>query len=173
MINPFLDFTSDNPFPFVSIYSEFGGLSFLESTVEAKLTYMPGFVSDNYIGINFFPDPGIYGQVSLHPDPLTMPVPIPTKVLANIVNDSISQNYSELQTAYGIPPTNDFLNQNPNLSTYQSLSANPVQFNHSLPSGNDQSVSILIEQNSASSQFLESQNRTLIRTSKALGLPSG
>ena len=173
MINPLLDFTNDNPYPFVSIYSEFGGLSFVESNVEAKLTYIADFVSDYYMGINFFPGPDIYGQVSLNPDPLTIPVPIPTNFLANILNDRINQNYLELRLAFGIPPNNGFVNQNPNLSPGQFLPANPVQFNHSLPSGNNQSVSILIDQNSASSQFLESQNRTLIQTTKALGLPSG
>ncbi|MCE2837719.1 MAG: CHAT domain-containing protein, partial [Cyanobium sp. 49614_E6] len=180
IINPFLDFTNDNPFPFVSIYSEFGDLSFLESNVEAKLTYKTDFVSDYYIGINFFPGPNLYGQVRLNPDPLTMPVPIPTSFLANIVKDRINQNYSELQNAYGIPPANGLAKQNPNLSPGQFLPSNPVQFNHSLPSGNNQSVSILIDQNSASSQFLEYQNRTLLyqnrtllETSKALGLPTG
>lgn len=173
MINPFLDFTNDNPFPFVSIYSEFGDLSFLESNVEAKLIYNTDFVSDYYIGINFFPGPNFYGQVRLNPDPLTMPVPIPTSFLANVVKDRINQNFSELQNAYGIPPANGLAKQNPNLSPGQFLPGNPVQFNHSLPSGNNQSVSILIDQNSASSQFLEYQNRTLLETSKALGLPTG
>jgi CHAT domain-containing protein len=83
------------------------------------------------------------------------------------------ERFSTIANAYGITQLNNYEDKNLILSPGQVLTANPIQLHHSLPSSNFQSVSIAIDQNSASSQFLESQNRTLIQTTKALGLPSG
>jgi filamentous hemagglutinin family protein len=165
-----------SPFgPFVSISSDLGAISFVKSNLEARYVNQTDFYSRDFTGINIFPDIGIMDkmQVSFNVDPITSSVSAPTENATKAINDATNRKYSELQVAYGIPTTNGFVNQNPNLSPGQFLPTNPVQFNHSLPSGNNQSVSILIDQNSASSQFLESQNRTLIQTTKALGLPSG
>jgi filamentous hemagglutinin family protein len=173
-INPLFDIIN-SPYPFVSIYSEYGNISFFKSNLEARYLSQTDFSSGDFQGINIFPDIGIMDkmQVSFSPEPLISPVAAPTEDVTKAISENVNSKNLELTSALGITATNDFLNQNPSLSTGQYLSANPVQFNHSLPSGNNQSVSILIDQNSASSQFLESQNRTLIQTTKALGLPSG
>jgi len=167
------DFSASTPF--ISIYSEDSSLSLLKTNLEAK--YAPDDSSDSqlpsayYSGINLFPNPIASDQVYFSPGPLILPVPIPTDYFANNINDTVNRNYLELETTYGITSIRAFSNPNQNPNTGQFLSANPVQFNHFLPSGNVPSASITIDQNSASSQFLESQNRTLKETAKALGLP--
>ena len=175
-LNPSVDALADSinySTPFISIYSEEGSLSFLNSTLEANYSHKLDFGSDYYIGINIFPVPRLNEQAIFSPEPLAIPVPIPTDFFANTINDDVNQNYSELQTAYGISGINGFINQNPNLDAGRFLPANPVQFNYSLPSNSTESASISIDQDTASAQFLESQTRTLAQTSKALGLPSG
>ena len=160
--------------PFISIYSEDSSLSLLKTNLEAKYATDDSLFPSAYnLGINIFPNPTTSEQVSFNPAPLIAPVPIPTDYFANIINDTVNTNYSELQIAYGVTNINGFTNPYKTNSAGQFQPANPIEFNYSIPSFNSPSVSIVIDQNIASSQFLESQNRALIETAKALGLPLG
>jgi CHAT domain-containing protein len=173
-LNPLFDIIYD-PLPFASVNSEYGTISFLKSNIEARYLNQADFSSGDYRGIYIFPGIGIMDkmQVSFNPDPVISPVFVSTEGTTKAANEIINSKYLELTAALGITAIDDFFSLNSYLSPGQFLPANPIQFNHSLPSDNSQSVSILIDQKSASSQFLESQKRTLLETSKALGLPTG
>ncbi len=173
-LNPLFDIIYD-PLPFASVNSEYGTISFLKSNIEARYLNQADFSSGDYRGIYIFPGIGIMDkmQVSFNPDPVISPVFVSTEGTTKAANEIINSKYLELTAALGITAIDDFIGLNSYLSPGQFLPANPIQFNHSLPSDNSQSVSILIDQKSASSQFLESQKRTLLETSKALGLPTG
>jgi CHAT domain-containing protein len=161
-------------YPTISIYSETGSLFFRQSNLDANYAKEPLPSSDQYTGSNLFPNPVINEQTYFNPSYLEFKNPDQniTRIINFRVNEA-SKQYSAILDAFRISQINDSGDKIPELANSQFLPANPVQFNHSLPSGNSQSVSILIDQNSASSQFLEYQNRTLLETSNALGLPTG
>jgi len=159
--------------PFIIVYSDDSSLSFPKSTLEANYIHKADFASDSFAGINLFPAPSMNEQVRFSPDPLIIGVSFPTDFFSGYIIDDVSQTYSNAETTYGITNINQFIDPNPGSSTSLFLPANPVQFNYSLLPKDSLSASIVIDENSASSQFLESQNRTLIETTKALGLPSG
>jgi CHAT domain-containing protein len=165
--------TLSNPYPSIFIYSENGSLSLFKSELKSNYTLKPLLESVEYYGNNLFPVPILNEQTSLDPPLLEFNDGVSTDTIFQFRIDETSYFLKAAQTAYGATTTKSFDNQNPNLIPGQFQPTNPIQFNHSLASDNSQSVSILIDQNSASSQFLESQNRTLLETSKALGLPTG
>ena len=161
-------------YPLIAIYSETGTLALRHSTLEANYIKEPYSSSIELIGNNLFPKPIINEQTSF--DPPLLPFNAVGLSIGEIVEFRINEakeRFSTIANAYGITQLNNYEDKNLILSPGQVLTANPIQLHHSLPSSNFQSVSIAIDQNSASSQFLESQNRTLIQTTKALGLPSG
>jgi filamentous hemagglutinin family protein len=161
-------------YPLIGIYSETSTLALRQSTLEANYNKEPFSSSIELIGNNLFPNPIINERASFDPPLLSYnAVGLSTGEIAEFRINEAKENFSTTANAYGIAQVNKYVGKNLTLSPGQVLTANPIQLNHSLPSSNSQSVSIAIDQNSASSQFLESQNRTLIQTTKALGLPSG
>jgi filamentous hemagglutinin family protein len=161
-------------YPLIGIYSEAGKLALRQSTLEASYIKEPYSSSVELIGNNLFPNPIINEQATF--DPPLLPfnaVGLSTDEIVEFRINQARELYSTIANAYGITQVDKSEEKNSTLSPGQFLTANPIQLNHSLPSSNSQLVSIAIDQNSASSQFLESQNRTLIQTSRALGLPSG
>jgi filamentous hemagglutinin family protein len=161
-------------YPLIGIYSEASTLAIRQSTLEASYIKEPFSSSIEFIGNNLFPNPIINEQANFYPPLLSHnAVGLSTGEIAEFRINEAKENFSTIANVYDITQVNKFVEKNSTLSPGEVLTANPIQLHHSLPSSNSQSVSIAIDQNSASSQFLESQNRTLIQTTKALGLPSG
>ena len=161
-------------YPLVSIYSEAGSLLLLQSSLESNYIKEPFNSSLEFIGNNLFPDPITNELTSF--DPPLLPydaADLSTSQIAELRINEAKQKYTAIANAYGMPQVNGFADKTPKLFPVPILTANPIQLYRSLPSSNSQSVSIAIDQTTSSSQFLESQNRALVETSKALSLPSG
>jgi filamentous hemagglutinin family protein len=104
--------------------------------------------------------------------------------LINLFNLAFMQKTATIESIYGISgletvtdggssvarPQLTFTNPSIQIST---LSSPPVLKTSLLSSRDPESTPISVDLNNTSPQFLESQNRSLIETTKALGLPSG
>ncbi len=161
-------------YPLISIYSESSSLAIQQSSLEANYIKEPFYLSPELIGNNLFPNP-ILNEASSF-DPPLLPysaVDLSASAIAELRINEAKEKYSAIANAYGMPQVNGFEDKVSNFTPVPVLTTNPIQLNLSLPSSNSQSVSIAIDQATSASQFLESQNRALVETSKALGLPSG
>jgi len=104
--------------------------------------------------------------------------------LINLFNLAFMQKTATIESIYGISslgkvtdggssvarPQLTFTNPSIQISNLSSL---PVLKTSLLSSRDPESTPISVDLNNTSPQFLESQNRSLIETTKALGLPSG
>jgi len=161
-------------YPLISIYSEASSLIILQSSLEANYIKEPLNSSLELVGNNLFPNPLMNELTSFDPPLLTYNgADLSTSVIAELRINEAKEKYTAIENAYGMPQVNKFIEKTTNLSPVSILTANPIQLYRSLPSSKSQLVSIAIDQTTGASQFLESQNRALMETAKALGLPSG
>jgi filamentous hemagglutinin family protein len=164
---------NDAAYPLISVYSETGSIALRQSSLEANYFKEPFYSSPEYIGNNLFPIPITNEQTNIDPPLLPYNASLSTTEVAELRIIEAKDKFLTIANSYGIPQVNGFEEKVSSLSPVPILTTNPIQLLRSLPSSNSQSVSIAIDQTTSASQFLESQNRALVETSKALGLPSG
>ena len=166
------DFSPQSAYPFIGIYSSANSLNIRDSTLRADYIKAPISISEEYNGINLYAtkdyiidDKNIFG-----PQPLKYGSPFSTPDLTEIAEKDLIRQLTSLENSYQITSLSRVTDKNQNLSAAQFTPANQAQQNTLLSSRNYQSVSINIDQDTSSSRFMESQNRSMIETIKALGL---
>jgi CHAT domain-containing protein len=159
--------------PIIAIQSSANSLAFRDSILQATYVNYPISLSDEYNGINLTSVPIVNERTLFQPSQYIFNASFELQELKDIHTEGFNRKAVSVEGAYGIANLPRVTDKNQNLSSAQFIPTNQSQQNTLLSSRNSQSVSINIDQDTASSKFMESQNRSMIETAKALGLTPG
>ena len=171
------DFCSACAYPLIGINTFANSLIIRDSTLRADYAKAPASISIEYSGINLFAANNNYiidEKSFFGPQPLkNADTFFSIEALKEIAEKDVIRQLASMENSYQITSIARVADKNQNLSATQFIPTNQSQQNSLLSSLNSQSVSININQDTASSKFMESQNRSMIETAKALGLTPG
>jgi len=171
------DFCSVCAYPLIGMNSFANSLIIRDSTLRANYARTPASISKEYSGINLFAakkeyiidDKSFFGPLPLKGADTFFSI----GALNEIAEKDVIRQLASVENSYQITSLSRVTDKNQNLSAAQFIPTNQSQQNTLLSSRNSQSVSINIDQDTSSSKFMESQNRSMIETIKALGLNPG
>ena len=167
------DFCIACAYPLIDIISFANSVIIRDSTLRAAYVKDPSSTSEKDSGINLYAakdyitnEKSVFGpQWFKNEDPYFRP-----ETLKEITDKDIIRQLASVENSYQITSIARVADKDQNLSAAQFIPTNQSQQNTLSSSRNSLSVSINIDQDTASSRFMESQNRSMIETAKALGL---
>ena len=159
--------------PFIAFQSN-NSLLFNNSTLQASYIKDPSPISKEYEGINLYAGKNylIDEETLFNPKPLmrSSEFLFNPKEVETVAIEYTAKQFSSVLNSYQIANLARVREQNQNLSSNQFTSTNHIQHNSLLASRNSQLTSINLDQDIASSNFMETQSRSMSETIKALGL---
>ena len=159
--------------PIIAIQSSANSLAFRDSILQAIYVNDLTSFSDEYKGINLTSVPMVNERTLFQPSQYIFNASFELQELKAIHTEGFNRKAVSVEGAYGIANLPRVTDKNQNLSSAQFIPTHQNQQNTLSSSRNSLSVSINIDQDTASSKFMEFQNRSMIETAKSLGLTPG